>query len=101
MASPNCDVSNFEKMGDWCIGYRTKNSPQLGGDSYIIGDLREAPYFSVSKTECHPGIFVLPTKERALKWGTKIVKVIFREWECHRAGDKWRVRWLIVWEDVK
>jgi hypothetical protein len=101
MAAPNGNCEDFHMDGGrWAIGYRTKNSPHLGGDGYTVGELVEAPYFSTCSTECHPGIFVLPTIRESLEWGEEIVRVIFRPWECHRAGSKWRVRWLIVWEEV-
>jgi hypothetical protein len=103
MVSPNGKIETFELIDDdqWAIGYRTSNSPQMGGANYTVGELKEAPIFSTSKMECHPGIFVLPTIEQAREWGDKVVKVIFRPWECHRAGKKWRVRWLIVWSEVQ
>ena len=101
MVPPNCGTSDFETIDgeQWCVGYRTQNSPHMEGDGYQVGELYEAPIFSTADTECHPGIFVLPTVKSAQKWGPEIVKVIFRPWECHRAGDKWRVRRLIVWSD--
>jgi hypothetical protein len=72
----------------------------MNGPAYEVGELRESPYFSTAPTECHPGLYVCPTMSRALEWGDQIMKVIFRPWECHKAGDKYRVRWLIVWEDI-
>jgi hypothetical protein len=103
LSMPNSECSDFETIdgGQWCVGYRTQNSPHLGGRGYHVGDLIEAPYFSTCSTECHPGIFVLPTVEDCEEWGDIFVKVIFRQWECHRAGSKWRVKWLIVWEDCQ
>jgi len=99
--TPNAEVSAFREIRDrnnttWCIGYRTSNSPNMSGPPYLAGELREAPIFSTAPTDCHPGIFVCPTLEDAKDWGDDVVKVIFRPEECHRAGGKWRVRWLIV-----
>jgi hypothetical protein len=98
----NGEVDGFETLPiGWCVGYRTADSPHLGGPEYQEGELRECTIFSVSDTECHPGIFVLPKIEDVKQWGNTVVKVIFRPWECHKAGSKWRVRWLIVWERIK
>lgn len=100
--TPNGVCTDFELIdnGQWAIGYRTKNSPILNSPNYKVGELREAPYFSTSSTECHPGIYVCPTIQRARDFGNSIVKVIFRPWEVHKAGNKYRVPWLIVWEDL-
>lgn len=102
---PNCDTKGFEKMqdrngGEWCIGYRTKNSPWLGGPCYEVGQVRTANAFSTSSDACHPGIYVVPSERQTLEHGGTAVKVLFRPEECHKAGDKWRVRWLIVWEEI-
>jgi hypothetical protein len=97
----NCDGFSIIDGGQWAIGYRTKNSPHMTNQSpYDVGQLREAPIFSTDDTECHPGLFVCPTIGEAKRWGDTIVRVIFRPWECHRAGNKHRVTWFIVWEDV-
>ena len=101
----NCDAFTDLEPG-WKVGYRTKNSPYMDGPQYIVGELREAPVFSTAPTDCHPGIFVCPTIDAVHQWlhsqkfmACPVVSVIFRPWECHRAGDKYRVRWCIVWED--
>lgn len=102
MNRPNGDVEGFELTSDgWAIGYRTVNSPHVGGPGYVVGQAYQAPVFSTCSTDCHPGIFVSRTIEAALEWGSSVVKVIFRPWECHRAGAKWRVRELIAWEVVR
>jgi hypothetical protein len=91
--TPNGDVDGFELIdnGQWCVGYRTKHSPHMSGQElYQVGQLREAPVFSTC-----------PTIKEALDWGSPLVKVIFRPWECHHANDKHRVTWFIVWEDIK
>lgn len=102
MTPPNGDAEEFETVddGQWCVGYRTANSPWMHGPGYNVGGLYEAPVFSVSNTECHPGIFVCPTVESAKECGDEIIKVIFRPWECHHVGEKHRVTWLIVWDTV-
>ena len=98
---PNQQCSEFEKYVTrsgqvWCVGYRTKNSPHLGGPGYEEGETYVAPWFSTGETDCHPGIFVLPSIELAKKWGDEIVKVWFKEENCHKTSSKWRVSWLWV-----
>jgi hypothetical protein len=103
MRPPNGDVKGFELIdgGNWAVGYRTGGSPHLGGPGYQTGESYAAPVFSTSDTECHPGLFVCPSVEAARKWGSDIIKVIFRPWDCHKAGAKHRVREFIVWEKVR
>jgi len=103
MRPPNGDVEGFELIddGEWAVGYRTGSSPHLGGPGYQIGESYVAPVFSTSDTECHPGLFVCPSVEAAQKWGSDIIKVIFRPWDCHKAGEKHRVREFIVWAKVR
>jgi len=103
MQPPNGDVKGFELIdgGNWAVGYRTCDSPHLGGPGYQIGESYVVPVFSTSGTECHPGLFVCPSVEAAQKWGSDIIKVIFRPWDCHKAGEKHRVREFIVWEKVR
>jgi hypothetical protein len=95
-------IGKFEEFeSGWLIGYRTKNSPH-GFDTgpYKVGQERWAHQFSTDDTECHPGLFICPTIDEAKDWGNTIVSVIFRPWELHKAGNKHRVRWFIVWEDI-
>jgi hypothetical protein len=103
--TPNQKIDEFELIdaGNWAIGYRTKNSPHgNNNEDYMVGQLRESHAFSTCcYTECHPGLFVCPTIEKAEEWGIKIIKVIFRPWDLHKAGEKHRVPWFIVWEDIK
>jgi uncharacterized protein YjbI with pentapeptide repeats len=97
----NSDLEGFERLDDqWIIGYRTKNSPHYPGPNYNVGDLRSVDLFSTSDTECHPGLYVCPTIDQAKRWGKQIVKVIFQPHHLHRAGRKWRVKELIVWEEL-
>ena len=101
MVAPNAQVEDFEEIdGGWCSGYRTKNSPYMSANLYVVGEYREARIFSTADDACHPGIYVAPTTSKARLHGDDIVSVIFRPWECHKAGRKWRVRWLIVWSDL-
>lgn len=101
--APNGDVAGFEQTPPdrggqrWAIGYRTINSPIMGGPRYLVGEIYEAPVFSVcDDTPCHPGVSVCATEREARVHGAEIVQVLFRTWECHHVGKKHRVRWLIV-----
>lgn len=99
----NKKTDGFEKIdnGEWLIGYRTKRSHHMKTLPYKTGDHRVAPVFSVCQTECHPGIYVCPTIAQVLqRFGSDVVKVMFRPRDLHRAGDKYRVRSLIVLEGV-
>jgi len=103
MRAPNGKTAEFETIRDsnnteWCVGYRTKDSPRLGTPEYEVGELRTAPWFSTGDDKCHPGIYVVPNVD-ALGAGDSLgpyVKVMFRPEECHEACGQWRVRWLIV-----
>ena len=81
----------------WCVGYRTRHSPccDAGHDGYRDGQWYEAPVFSISSTECHPGLYVCERPEDCP--GGARIKVLFRGWEAHRVGHKWRVRSLLAW----
>jgi len=102
--APNGDAEGFEIIRDrnnteWCVGYRTQESPYMGAPMYIPGELRTAPWFSTSDDPCHPGIYVVPSVDMS-ETDKPLVKVIFRPEECHKTWGQWRVRWLIVWEEV-
>ena len=102
VAIPNGDVEGFEtytsRSGEvWCAGYRTDNSLYIGERVYCPGLWYHAPYFSVCPvTDCHPGIFVLPSRTLVEKWDNNIVKCWFRAIDCHHVGNKWRVTDLFV-----
>jgi len=92
----NGDVNGFDTVCTpsgqvWCKGYRTQNSPVMGGNDYDVGQWYSAPYFSICQyTECHPGLYVRPEKEDG------DITVWFFAHDCHRAGNKWRVRHFFV-----
>lgn len=108
MHAANADVTGYEiqttRNGEtWCVGYRTGRSVCVGSTAYEPGTIHEAPVFSVADTDCYPGLYVFPTPEAVREWGKRnninypeIVRVWFRAVDCHRAGDKWRVRWFVV-----
>lgn len=90
---PNGDADGFEVVdpeNGICRGYRTKNSPHLGGPGYELGGWYEAPWFSTADTECHPGLYVRPEKDAG------DISVLFWKGCLHRAGDKYRVKRFIV-----
>ena len=106
MNTPNGDCGGFELIdnGRWVIAYRTAYSPVAATNRYRVGEEYTAPWFSVSDTECHPGLYVSPNKKSLEKFLVKqnrtrepIIRVIFRPWDCHRAGSQYRVRSFIVW----
>ena len=90
--SPNGQVTGYEPDGDYLIGYRTQDSPYLGGNGYQPGQTYKAPYFSTSDTDCHPGLYSFPTLKAARQEHPD--KVYIRVWvkaeETHQAGRKWR-----------
>ncbi len=93
---PNMEVSEFEVFESrngmkWCVGYRSGNSKYIDPTfNYKIGKLYEAPYFSISNTACHPGLYVNPHYKRTM------IKVIFPDYVLHRVKGKYRVKWFIV-----
>jgi hypothetical protein len=64
-----------------------------------VGEVYVAPEFSVSDTECHPGLYLCKTKEQALEYSADVVMVMTPEWEVHEVGEKARTRWFIVVSD--
>jgi len=104
MNIPNGITDKFETDNGWCVGYRTRNSPIMGSNIYRVGEWYTAPIFSTGSTACHPGLYVFPTTGKVLDFTGRncaIVSVIFRSWDCHKAGNKYRVREFLVWEDIK
>ena len=54
--------------------------------------------FSVSDTECHPGLYLWPTLKQAKEFSgdVEFIKVRTKKTEVHKAGKKWRCRWFEV-----
>ena len=91
--SPNGDVTGFTTDGNLCIGYRTPNSINIDPSHiYEPGKTYEAPHFSTSDTDCHPGLYVRPVREDG------DIEVRFLPADCHHAWDKWRVKKFTVKE---
>jgi hypothetical protein len=101
-AKPNGDVSGFEKDGEFVIGYRTRNAFHIG--KYLDNRIYAADWFSVSETECHPGLYLYPNllflKEP--DWACieekykQTIRVRTKPNDVHKAGNKWRCRWFEV-----
>jgi hypothetical protein len=95
-AAPNADCAAFERAADGrCIGWRTSRGTCCGNQVYEVGQTYTAPVFSVAETECHPGIYLWPTRAQAEGWGrehdcAEVVEVRAAPEDIHHAGDKWR-----------
>ena len=95
-ASPNGGVGGFEFDGEFVIGYRTRKAGHI--DIYRDKRVYSAEWFSVSATECHPGLYLWPTIELARNYSgdEELIRVRTRPCEVHKAGSKWRCRWFEV-----
>lgn len=79
----------------WYHGFRTKNSPYtLMGFQYKVGEIYTDPVFSVASFACHPGFYVSPTI--SIEYFGPYIEVIFRDFDCHQAEGKYRVREFLV-----
>ena len=96
-AIPNGDAADFERDGEFIIGYRTRAAGHI--DMYRDGRYYSADWFSVCEhTECHPGLYLWPSLEAARNWtpSVEIIRVRTRPGEVHHVGSKWRCRWFEV-----
>ena len=101
-ATPNADCREFNReAGGYVIGYRTRKAGHI--DQYRDGRFYSADWFSVSDTECHPGLYLWPTLAKAIDWSpdSEIIQVRTKAVDVHRAGSKWRCRWFEVLGAVK
>ena len=98
---PNADVPGFRRDHGYVIGYRTRKAGHI--DKYRDGRYYSADWFSVSDTECHPGLYLWPSFEAAVDFRPEeeIIKVRTKPSEVHHAGSKWRCRWFEVLGTVK
>ena len=102
--APNADCASFADdpgRPGYVIGWRTRRSTHVGDTEYAPGGIYRAPVFSVAETECHPGIYLWPTREDAQAWLTNrvsddVVEVRARRADIHHAGTKWRAREIEV-----
>jgi hypothetical protein len=100
---PECDLSEFERQGEFVIGYRTQRSQHVGAIEYEPGEEFRAPWFSTSSRDCHPGLYFATlewlhnyayTKPGYPNFG--LVQVMALASEVHRAGGKFRAKRLWV-----
>ena len=64
----------WEVRDGWVYGWRTRRSQHCGGAQYRPGSY-EAPWLSVDEhTDCHPGIYMLPTQEAAATLSPQMVR---------------------------
>ena len=84
--------------GKWVYGYRTSSSQHCGKTIYLKGKTYRAPVFSVSPTECHPGIY-LDGKDWLYYHQypmANLVRCRTLRSNLHRAGSKWRTKELEI-----
>ena len=92
---PNAKADEFTATRNGrVLGYRTQHSTHVGNNHYEPGRTHKAPWFSTSDTECHPGLYLFPTKQQAVDWDSKavIVRVSARAEDIHKAGGKYRCK---------
>jgi hypothetical protein len=97
-ASPNQrGLEVFEKLSNGrCVGYRTRKAGHI--DCYRDNRYYSADIFSVSDTECHPGLYLWPLFADARNHSPheEIIRVETEPSEIHQAGTKWRCRWFYI-----
>ena len=95
---PNADTAEFKARGDgWVEGYRTRTTSAAGRE--LQNDrIYAAEVFSTSRTECHPGWYLWPTRHRAVEFSGDVSMVLVkaRPKDIHKAGNKWRARAIWV-----
>jgi len=93
---PNANTDGFEQTDGFILGYRTRKAGHI--DQYCDGRYYSADWFSTcEQTECHPGLYLWPTLQRAKEWSDGEIIRVRTKPECvHRAGDKWRCQWFEV-----
>ena len=83
----------------WAYGWRTRRSKYVGNTEYVPGQTYRADVFSLeTTTECHPGLYLCPTREAALEWDKDVVRVKCDAVSIVKAGAKYRTPMLIVLE---
>ena len=89
---PNADAEAFARIDGWVIGWRTGDSPIIGGPGYQPGGIKyTTPVFSTCPvTVCHPGLYLRPEREEC------DIMVLARAEDVHRVGNKWRCREFVT-----
>jgi len=102
--NPNGNCENFKALDkDWVLGYRTRQT-SAAGEILIDDRIYGAEIFSTCETECHPGWYLWPTLEAAIKFSggeKEFIEVKARKIDIHRAGTKWRSRAIWVIRSIK
>jgi len=101
---PNGNVKDFTHEDEYVIGYRTRTAGHIC--SYMDNYTYSADWFSTAETDCHPGLYIWPTPQLAIKWAElainwigntfEIIKVLVRPRDVHKASDKWRCKQFTV-----
>jgi hypothetical protein len=97
LAEPNSECNRFARSGRYRIGYRTRIAGHVG--QYINRRTYTADFFSVSDTECHPGLYIWPTLEHCREYSGRnieFIRVYVLAEDIHKAGAKWRCRMFRV-----
>lgn len=85
------------------VGYRTRQAGHVG--DYLDGRTYTADWFSAcEQTDCHPGLYVWPTIEKAYEYSGKsvpMIRVYILPEDMHRTPTKWRCRMFVVIGAVK
>lgn len=90
-------AAGLEIDGEWVLGWRTATSRVVGDQTYEPGQTYVAPVFSVSPTDCHPGIYLAGRDWLEREYpGAPLVRVRTRRSDLHHPVDKWRTRRLGV-----
>lgn len=96
---PDCNLEDWVIREDGRLqGWRTKRSSCVGDNEYKIGQIYRAPVFSIARTECHPGLYVWPTRRDARNWlndypkGESIIEIAVKPKDLYQVGSKWRCR---------
>jgi len=102
--NPNGDCKGFKALDkEWVIGYRTRQTSAAGGilvDDRIYG----VEVFSTCETECHPGWYLWPTLEEAVKFsgkGKEFIEIKARKIDIHKTATKWRSRAIWIIKTIK
>ena len=109
MSAPaNGDVAGFatdlDRPGN-VIGYRTRTALFNGARRYEDGNQYGVTMFSVTDTECHPGLHVFPSVSALRTWlrgeakdyaDAEIIAVSLTASWTHHACSKWRTRMFRV-----
>jgi hypothetical protein len=95
---PNGLADAFDVENGYVVGYRGRTAGHI--PEYIIGQTYGSTWFSTCKTECHPGLYICPTIQKAKEFSNDLIKVYTKAEDIHKAWSKYRCRWFKVIEAV-